>query len=296
MINFSSRTTIATCLGVLLLVAGCDSSKVADTAYDDEALRLNTQTVVDELELSGAQHELVRSIGERSSWSVAAELHESLSPEQRTVLTEKRTRPWQAVETAGDRQNRSKIRQERRRSMAGQRMDAVLSEEQRGQIISARQDLRDKLQALKQARGDGELTNSQLREEIAALRQTHRSLVAEILTDEQRDRIKDRHGRDRRRATVGDRLDEMTQALGLTEDQLLQIDEIQADARDLAQVDASEPRGKRVRIEERRRIFSEVLTTEQQEIVMLHKMITGQKSRRMRARMHKLERFNNRVQ
>lgn len=294
-------------LVALLLVAAvtaCDSNPAATldelTAAERSTLAATLST---ELDLSTAQAEQINSLLAGTDkpepgrlWTLAAELQQTLTDEQKAVLFEKveqhrarmqenrQQRFQQGDQRRGQRFNRNAQRPGMRRpqGMRGVSSD-LLTPEQQEQVTALREAHREQMQTLIEARQDGSLAPEAFREQAQALREQMRDAMQNLLTDEQKATLEQR--RQERQTTATERRDAVAaaraEALGLNGEQEAALEalnekhraERQA-LREQRRADNLDRDGIRAATQALRdahkAALAEILTEEQLEIVELH--------------------------
>lgn len=235
-------------------------------------------------------------------WDTAAQLQQSLSEAERDALiqradalrAQRQARRAERSEARPDGQRGRRMRGQRgrrarrgvmRRGLATRALqDHPLTDAQREQLQSLRDEARAEMRALGEARRDGSLERDVLRERARALRETQRERLQSLLTPEQRAEIEAAQAQrtDRRRERRGDRFDAMADALDLStsqRDALQQAAESQCEAA-RAQRDAlrSGDRDARRAFREQMRAqreasLEQILTPDQLETVQLYRAL-----------------------
>ena len=290
---------------LVFTVAACDSDPSAlvdeeatSAELTDLAARLST-----DLDLSTEQAQAINSLvtvsdGERPEpgrlWTVAAELQQTLTDEQKTTLFE--TVEQRAAELAEGRQgrrfNRDKQGNTRRFQRQGDKGSGFLNEfltpEQQEHMKALREANREEMKALMEARQTGSLSQEAFREQARALREANREEMQALLTDEQKATLEEK--RDERKAAAAEAKERATaartEALGLSVDQdaalasmreahqaerKALVEKIRAGDLDREAVKAQVETAR----EARKAALAEILTPEQVEIVEIHNALTG---------------------
>ena len=290
---------LAAFLFIATLAACGDSNFVTNTADEatsteltDLAARLST-----DLSLTTEQANQVNDLLAADDkpapghlWTVAAELQQTLTDEQKTTLLE--TAAQRRADLAEDRQGRRFNRDGQGRS--GRRFQRqgkggpgfsgdFLTPEQQAEMKALREANRAEMKALREARQNGSLTDENFREQAKALREANREAMQNLLTDEQKAELEQK--REERKARFEERKDAgaaaRVDALGLTAGQEATLAELReehrADAKALfEQVRSSDLDREAVRTEMQtlreahKAALADVLTPEQIETMDIH--------------------------
>ena len=282
-----SRLLAVVVFGFAIMLAGCDSpSTVVEeepsmeaTALSEAVTTISKATSLSADQARALQKRVARYDGERRPgvlWAMAADVHDQLTDEQ-IVALKARVQERRAARRAGrDRgERRRHVRKKMRHRLMG---ELELTDGQKDELRSIRADYRDEITALRQTCHEGGFGEAEA-EKWRALRAEMREAFRDVLTEEQRQEL------DARRDERQDRREEVrtarTEALNLTDEQQAQFAALQA------QVDGPGARLLRhcQRGEGQERPIASILTEEQKEVVMVHRVLRhgamkGHKARR----------------
>jgi Spy/CpxP family protein refolding chaperone len=282
-----ARLLPAAVLGIAMVLGGCDSTSPADEADDtptveaaalsDAVSALSTAAALSDDETRALRKRLAQYDGDRTPgvlWTVAADVHQQLTDDQIEALRARVQERRAERREDGPRGPRGHFR----RGLHHRLEDLDLSDAQKEELRALRAEYRDEMQAFREACREGTLSEADA-EAWRALRAEMRAAFRDVLTDEQRRQI------DARREEFEDRREQIrdarAEALDLTDEQRAQFDSLRAEfdgpgARLLGRCNGGE-RGERP--------VASILTEEQMEIVMIHRVLrhsatTGPKERR----------------
>ena len=311
------ESTAGLCLALALTLTACDTTNLGSTQNSDE-VNAPVAAMIDELDLTNDQAEQIVALTERMDsdtpgrlWYVAAELQQTLTDEQKTELM--------ASVSNQERAMRDKVMRNRpdgaKRGGMGMRgfenLSTPLTEEQKSQLETLRDEQRTKAQALMQARRDGSKSSEEIRAEAEVLREGMRASLSGILTEEQvaeletqrearQERIKERRdgaeegrGRNGRgmRGLSAETRDAfgsaMEEALGLTDTQLAELAALHESQREKMKALREQARDGEGNRDAMRESFetmrseltasrNDILTEEQQEVVTIHRALMVQ--------------------
>ena len=284
---------LAACGGDEAVTEPVGGSVVSEELLADAELGSAINELTESLGLSDEQQAAIQELAARSAdrasepgaaWFAAAELQTILSSDQIAALDSR-------LATA-----RGRVRMERgersatrdgagERSRAGARSSGRMSgggsgyawldltEEQQAQIQAVLESHRAELQQLREELRDSDLSRDEMRNRAEAARETIRAEIEPLLTQDQRDRLQEREAglEERREAATEKRAAArqrgeaehaaMVDALGLTDAQIEQMELLRQD------------RGAH------REALGEILTDEQQEVVVLHRALAANRFR-----------------
>lgn len=281
-----------------LALAACDAAEAVDPAASQAApsdLGVIVNEATADLHLSAEQSDAADAISRRYAprfrepgtlWRVAGALHEALSDEQIERLQARQKRAFEEKlrqMQPGDLRERI----EHRRSRIARALSRLLTEDQRAEVQTIRQETRAALAALAEQRRSGALTPEAFLEEAHAVREAARAEVDALLTDEQRAKVE--AWRERRDEAQAVRID----VLGLTDDQQAALKALRTEqaVRMLTLADAFHngddvTRGDlRAALEEGRAARRAILTDDQQEIIALHRGLMHRARQRFEGEM-----------
>ena len=307
---------LAAFLFVFTLAACGDSNFVTNT--DDEATsteltdlaaRLSTDLGLS-IEQTNRVNDLLAVSGDEKPepghlWTVAAELQQTLTDEQKARLFEnvEQRRAEFAEGRQGRRFNRDGQGQGRRSNRDGQGqgrrfqrqgengwsfLNDFLTPEQQEAMKTLREANRAEMKTLVEARQNGSLTDEDFREQAKALREANREAMQNLLTDEQKATLEQKH--EEMKARVEAHKDDATaarvEALGLTADQEVALAEMRqahrAEAKTLIErahagdLDRETVRTEMQTLREANKAaLADVLTPEQIEITDIHNALRG---------------------
>jgi hypothetical protein len=264
-------------LGGAVLLGGCDATSTADEAEGDapqmasEALSAAVSTLTTATSLSTEQANALRKRlakydGDREPgmlWLVAADVHDQLTEEQIEVL-KRRVREHRA-----DRRQDGSRREARGhfRKMLRHRLGALdLSDAQKEDLRALRNEHRDEIQSFRRACRAGTVNEAEARA-WSERRTEMRDAFRTVLTEEQRQQIDAR--REDRRARREKVRAARADALDVTDEQRARFNDLRA------QVDGPGARILRRcnREGQQDRPVAAILTDEQKEIVMIHRVL-----------------------
>jgi Spy/CpxP family protein refolding chaperone len=283
-----ARLLPAAVLGVAMVLGGCDSTSPADEADDtptveaaalsDAVTSLSTAASLSDDQANALRERLATYDGERTPgllWAVAADAHQQLTDDQMAALRAR------IQERRADRRENGPRRGPRGpfRKALRHRLQALdLTDVQREELRAFRAEYRDEMQSFREACREGTLSEADA-EAWRALRTEMREAFRDVLTDEQRQQL------DARRDELEDRREQIrdarAEALDLTDEQRARFDSLRAEfggsGDRLLRRCNRENRGERP--------GASILTEEQKEIVMIHRVLrhgvmTGHKERR----------------
>lgn len=272
-----SRLALVAVLGVAVLLGGCDSTSpaeeadsdtptVEDAALSDAVSTLSEAASLSDDETSALRKRLAHYDGDHSPgmlWTVAADVHQQLTDDQIEALTARmQERRAERREDGPRRGPRGHVR----RGLHHRLGDLDLSDAQKEELRALRAEYRDEMRSFREGCRDGTLSEADA-EAWRALRTEMREAFRDVLTDEQRQQL------DARRDELEDRREQIrdarAEALNLTDEQRAQFDSLRTEfdgpgARFLRRCDGGE-RGERP--------VASILTEEQREIVMIHRVL-----------------------
>ena len=316
--------TITLFIGMAMLITACDSSSAIENSTDTDNAAftlLSSDLGVSSTELAAlAERSGAQSVNPDGSlrdpgalWALAAELHATMTEEQRERLLEQLERlaanrqanGGRAFRPGPDRSPRGMRpgagQRGMRPGMQGERVDALaqldLTAEQEEAIAAIREDYRARFQTLRddfRTAGPGPAADRDaFREALSALRKEMHAAVIGVLTAEQAATLEElkatteaerevrQADREARRAAVETA---RAEALNLTADQLAALDELEA-ARDAFREEVRALREAGASAEEiraamevhgqaHRAAVEQILTQEQLEITGIHRLLT----------------------
>lgn len=277
------RLFLGLLFGVLLSACDTTSNVAQDTSSTEPAAQLSGigDDLSDAIDLTEEQSEAIQALLDQyreqeaepgTLWHVAADLHGQLTSEQVDQL--------QAT-LAARREARTASRAPRgpRRGMHGPRSGMQngegpraewlnLTDEQKAAMQAIRETYRDQLQALREKRRDGTFDESDA-EQLASIREEMRSEMQAVLTDEQRAQIEAR--REQMEARRKANRAAMAEALELTDEQQAALEAWRTQRSEQGRP----PRGimRRGTGGDARDALSSILTEEQMEIALLHRVL-----------------------
>ena len=280
-------------LSVGLLLSGCDttSNAVEDDAapsVESEAMSDAVTSVSKTAALSDEQTQTLQALVDNYKdmerqpgqlWFLAADVHAELTSEQiqkiKTQLQERRD----SVREDGNRPGRDGPKEHVRKRVRHALKGLDLTEAQKDELRSIRAEYRDELMTLRGARRDGSFDEADA-ERWRTLRSEMREAVREVLTEEQREQMEAR--REERNARRDSVREARREALGLTDEQIAQFEELRSERTGERR---GPRRGPRHRGTPGDSPVASILTQEQREIVMIHRVLrhgamTGHKERR----------------
>lgn len=267
-------------LGVGLLLTGCDTTSNAvqntpETPVEAEGLSDAIASVSSAAALSNEQSQTLQALVNKYEgmdrdpgqlWFLAADVHAELTNEQiqqlKTQLQERRREGLREGNRPGRHGREGHFRKRVRHALKG--LD--LTEAQTDELRSIRAEHRDELMALRQERRDGPFDEADA-ERWRTLRSEMRNAFREVLTEEQREQIETR--REERKARRDSVHEARREALGLTDEQLAQLKELRTEREDrpglrMGRAHYGEPGESPI---------ASILTQEQREIVMIHRIL-----------------------
>jgi hypothetical protein len=268
-------------------------SVVSEQSLADAELGSVLDELTQSLGLSEVQRAAIQELVARSAdranepgaaWYAAAELQAILSSEQIAALDSRlatargRVRMEHGERSAtrdgsGERSRAGSRSSERMPGGARGYAWLDLTEEQQTQIQAVLESHRTEFQALREELRDSDLSRDEMRSRAEAVHEAIRAEIEPLLTQDQRDRLQEREvGLEERRTAALERREAarqrgeaehaaMVDALELTDTQIEQMKSLRQD------------RGAH------REAFGEILTDEQQEIVVLHRALAGDRFR-----------------
>lgn len=278
-------------LGVGLLLTGCDTTSTTveddlEPSVESDALSGAITSLSKSAALSVEQTQTLQALVETLEdndqepgqlWFLAADVHTELTSEQiqqlKTQLQERRREGLREGNRPGRHGREGHFRKRVRHALKG--LD--LTEAQTDELRSVRAEYRDELMALRQERRDGPFDEAEA-ERWRTLRSEMRNAFREVLTEEQREQIETRReGRKARRDSVHEARRE---ALGLTDEQLAQFEELRTEREDRPGLRM----GRAHRGEPGEGPIAFILTQEQREIVLIHRALLRRAHRRAMSR------------
>ena len=296
-------------LGLFLTISACDTlEQSTQPSLDESAISAGQTERLHDLNLTASQTGQLAELKTRYEdvpgglWHVAAGMQATLtdSQKERLIASMENWRnepPFKGLEARrGPRSGR------------GVAANLDLTESQKEQLQTVRQNMRDQMKALQAERRAGNLTDEEFRKQAQTYRESMHSALSDVLTadqleklEQERQQLQSRRGdRGQRRLERGEARSEMRQeqesamidALGLSEAQLEQIKALREERRAAVKssretlrerLQAGEIDRETVREmmkEEReaaRKELSEILTEEQLEIMDLHRALASRK-------------------
>jgi hypothetical protein len=262
-----SAAAAATVFALSLGLAACDSASPdseVSAGLDESPGELATVLVAD-LGLSGEQQQYIAAMlaqfgsdGWREPgflWTVAADLQERLTDEQKQKLFEKAAAGPQ--QGSGQHSRRGQqgafgfgpnmtgdpsgpgqgFRQHRRSGGGFGPLDEILTDEQKAQVQEIRESVREELEAMKAALDAGEITAEEARDKAQAIRESVRDQIEALLTDDQKAQLENLRAERQaeREAHMGEAREVRNDVLGLTDEQIEAFDTVTEANREAAE-------------------------------------------------------------
>lgn len=264
-------------------VSACDTtSNVAqETPGVEAAQRAGFEDDLSEaIDLSSEQSAAIQSLldtyrGQETEpgmlWHLAADLHGQLTSEQidqlRAEMEARRDARSEAREARGPRRGPRGLRSRARNGEGPRAGHLNLTDEQKAALRSIREAYRDPLHALREKRRNGSFDERDA-EQLASIRAQMRSEMQAVLTDEQRAQMEAR--REQMQARREANRAAMAEALELTDEQQVALEAWRAQRGEQGRL----PRGmRRGTGGDARDALSSILTEEQMEIALLHRVL-----------------------
>ncbi len=199
---------------MLFLFTACDSSN-ALMENEAPAVASGINTLADNLDLTGSQAEKINDVvakhGENEPgtlWYVAAELQQTMTEDQKAALfakiEEAREARKEAMGTSGEGQRQRGLKGRRiGQGATGLGVIEDLTDEQKEAMKALREAQREKVDALRTQRKNGELDEEAFKAALTTIREEAEAELSNILTDEQLEAMQ--AARDARQEAMGER-------------------------------------------------------------------------------------------